>query len=312
MGSARDYIYLMRPWQWYKNLLVFIGMVFSMHAFEFIYYPPLIVGFLSFSLLSSTSYILNDIEDIEDDKVHPEKRKRPLPSGKISIRSAKIFAVFTFIAGMFLGYVLSLAFFLILILYFITSQIYNHYLENVAIIDVVTIGIGFVWRAIGGCVLASIPFTSWLVIGVFFVALLLGFSKRKNEMLLLKDEAAAHKKVMRKYNHNILDHAISMSGAMIILYYTLYCESVQQRLIITIPIVASLVLRYMYLVFIGHPAGRKPHKALTDKTMLYGGIIFIISVTMLFYFWAEIMGFLTWLSTFFPEIKVSFDFLNPP
>ena len=312
MGTARDYLVLMRPWQWYKNFLVFIGMLFSLHAFDLYYYPPLIIGFFSFSLLSSTSYILNDIEDIEDDRVHPEKKKRPLPSGRISIKSAKIFSVVTFITGMFLGYILSLAFFLILILYFITTQIYNHYLEKVAIIDVVTIGVGFVWRAIGGCVLAAIPFTSWLVIGVFFVALLLGFSKRKNEMLLLKDAASAHKKVMKKYNHEILDHAISMSGAMIILYYTLYCESVQQRLIITIPIVAALVLRYMFLVFTGHEAGRKPHKALKDKTMLYGGIIFIISVTVLFYFWAEIMAFLTWLSTFFPEIKISFEFLKSP
>ncbi|TFG33765.1 hypothetical protein EU527_06760 [Candidatus Thorarchaeota archaeon] len=304
----RDYLKLMRPSQWYKNLLVFLAIVFYQvpdvwpwpvlpPALDWTKYIPLIWGFVAFCAVSSATYIINDIQDLEADAVHPEKQHRPLPSGAVSRESSLVLAIVLLIAGILLSLILYWMFFLTVILYIVNSQLYNAYLRKWAIVDVATIGIGFVIRAIAGALLLRAPFTSWLVIGVFFFALVLGFGKRKNELQYLKEDAADHKPVFKYYTDTILDHSISMSATWFVFFYTMYCYNVfgermaQQPVMLTVPFLAGLILRYVYLIHIGSPVGRKPHLAFKDKGILIGGVLFLIILAWTLFFWGMVFEF---------------------
>lgn len=304
---------LMRPAQWYKNLLVFLAIIFYEvpQTYPWVTTPPLldfskfsvihlplILGFMAFCAVSSATYIINDIQDLEADAAHPEKKYRPLPSGEVSLRVAIAFAFSLLVSGFFLSILLNWLFLIIIILYIINSQLYNAYLRKWAIVDVATIGVGFILRAIAGAVLLAAPFTSWLVIGVFFFALLLGFGKRKNELQYLGEDATEHKQVFTQYTDTILDHGISMSATWFVIFYTLYCFSTfstrmnEQPVMLTVPFLAGLILRYVYLIHIGSPVGRKPHLAFKDKGILVGGVLFIIVLAWTLFFWEMVYIFL--------------------
>jgi 4-hydroxybenzoate polyprenyltransferase len=307
--SAKDYLKLMRPHQWYKNLLIFLAIIFvelptewpweRLPAILNIYnYPPLIIGFAVFCAVSSAGYIINDIADIEEDAAHPEKMNRPLPSGSVSKSSARMLAGILLVGGLFVAYTINGLFFLLVIFYLINAQLYNYFLRNRAIIDVVDIAVGFIIRAIAGTVVIAVEFTSWLVVGVFFLALILGFGKRKNELQLLGEDAAKHKQVFTQYTDSMLDHAITMSATWFVLFYALYTyenfreNMVYQPVMMTVPIVAGLVLRYVYLIQIGSPVGRKPHLAFKDKGILLGGLLFLAVLMVSLFFWRGIFSFL--------------------
>jgi 4-hydroxybenzoate polyprenyltransferase len=300
----------MRPHQWYKNLLVFIPVVFGTVSpfsewetagvpavFNFGNYPALILGFAVLCAISSFGYVVNDIADREKDAAHPEKKNRPLPSGRISVITAKALAVVLFISGIVTAYLQNIGFFIVVVFYVLVSQLYNLGLRNWAVVDVVTIAVGFILRAISGTFLLGIPFTSWLVIGVFFVALVLGFGKRKNELQLLGDDATEHKAVFQQYTKTMLDHSITMSATWVVLFYALYCyENFRdvwevQPVMMTVPIVAGIVLRYVYLLNIDSDVGRKPHLALKDKGILVGGILFAIALGITLFFYVEVYDF---------------------
>jgi 4-hydroxybenzoate polyprenyltransferase len=328
--AVGDYIRLMRPAQWYKNLLVFLAIVFyqTPQVYPWVetppilditkfyaYHLPLILGFFAFCAVSSATYIINDIHDLEADAAHPEKKYRPLASGAVKRTRALYFAAALLLSGLALSFALYWLFFLMIILYIIQAQLYNSYLRKRAIIDVVTIAMGFVIRAISGAVLLRIPFTSWLVIGVFFFALVLGFGKRKNELQFLGENAAVHKPVFKKYTDTILDHGISMSATWFVFFYTLYCYNNfasnmdHQPIMLTVPIMAGLILRYVYLIHIGSPVGRKPHMAIKDKGILVGGILFLVTLAWTLFFWDMVMSF---VASIFQSIMSFLETLFPP
>lgn len=311
-----DYLKLLRPHQWYKNFLVYLAVIFAevpdswpwpaMPAiFVWTNYIPLTLGFLVFCAVSSSGYIMNDVKDIEEDAAHPEKMHRPLPSGAVSRSSAITLAVVLMAIGVVVAYFLNTVFFLIIILYIVNGQAYNYFLRRWAVIDVVTIAMGFILRAISGAFLLRVPFTSWLVIGVFFAALVLGFGKRRNEMQLLGEDAWKHKNVLGQYTEAMLDQGIIMSSTWVVLFYALYTyenfrETMNtQPVMLTIPIVAGLVLRYVYLVESGSPVGRKPHLAVKDKGMFIGAILFLIVLIWTLFFWVPVFDF---FSRLFPPL----------
>ena len=175
--AAKDYLRLMRPHQWYKNLLIFLAIIFVEIPNEWPWerlpailnlnnYPPLIFGFAVFCAVSSAGYIINDIADMEEDAAHPEKMNRPLPSGRVSASTARILAVVLLVSGLISAYILvNGVFFLLVIFYLINAQLYNFILRKIAIIDVIDIAVGFIIRAVAGTVAIGVPFTSWLVVG---------------------------------------------------------------------------------------------------------------------------------------------------
>ncbi|MHA1935259.1 MAG: UbiA prenyltransferase family protein [Candidatus Thorarchaeota archaeon] len=318
--SAKQYFKLMRPHQWYKNLLVFLAIIFveipttwpwdTLPAvLNLSNYPPLILGFIALCLVSSAGYIINDIKDLEQDAAHPEKKLRPLPSGEVSRQSSLVLAASLMISSLLLAYVLNGVFFLLVIFYIINSQLYNYFLRLWAVVDVVAISVGFIIRAIAGTFLIGVPFTSWLIVGVFFVSLVLGFGKRKNELQLLEEDAAVHKPVFNQYTEAVLDQGIMMSATWVILFYTLYCYNnfgnvmITQPVMLTVPIAAGIALRYVYLIQIGSPVGRKPHLAIKDKGILVGVILFAIVLAVTLFFWVPVFEFfLELFPPLFPQV----------
>jgi 4-hydroxybenzoate polyprenyltransferase len=308
----------MRPAQWYKNVLVFLAIIFAEvepfpaipKVLNWIYYPPLILGFLAFCAVSSATYILNDIQDLEADAAHPEKRNRPLPSGSVSRTKALLLAVILLVSGFVLAILLNPLFMLTVIFYIITTQLYNAYLRKWAIVDVATIAVGFIIRAVSGAFLIGETFTSWLVIGVFFFALILGFGKRKNELQYLGEDAATHKPVFTQYTESILDQGITMSATWFVFFYTLYCFNKygavmhQQPIMLTVPIVAAITLRYVYLIQIGSHVARKPHLAFKDYGIVFGVAIFLVTLMWTLFFWQLGLDFFwaIWnsIASFFP------------
>jgi 4-hydroxybenzoate polyprenyltransferase len=300
-----DYLRMMRPHQWYKNLLVFLAIIFGRITIDDIEYPtlflidryfPLVVGFVILCMISSAGYLINDIQDLDKDAAHPEKKDRPLPSGSASPRIAAVLAAGLMLGGLVLSS-FNTMFFLVVILYIINSQAYNHLLRNYAVVDVSTIAIGFILRAIAGAFLIRVPFTSWLVIGVFFVALVLGFGKRKNELQLMGEDAAEHKEVFIQYTDKMLDQGILMSATWVVMFYALYCYEnyssvmLEQPVMLTVPFVAGIVLRYVYLLDTGSPVGRKPHLAIRDKGILLGGLLFGLMLVWTLFFWVPVQEF---------------------
>ncbi len=243
---------------------------------------------------------------MEQDAVHPEKRNRPLPSGAASRDGAIGLAILLMVGGLTLAYLLEPMFLLIVILYFINSQLYNYYLRRWAVVDVITIAVGFILRAIAGTFLIHVPFTSWLIIGVFFFALVLGFGKRLNELQLLGEDAADHKPVFKQYNETMLNHGITVSATWVIFFYTLYCyenfKDVMQAqpVLLTVPVAAGIILRYIYLIFSGSPVGRNPHLAFKDKGILAGAILFAITLLWTVFFWGPIFEF---FNNLFPPLQ---------
>jgi 4-hydroxybenzoate polyprenyltransferase len=319
--AIMDYLKLMRPWQWYKNLLVFIAIIFveipqqwpweNIPAiFDWTNYPLLILGFIALCFVSSAGYIINDISDIEKDSAHPEKKNRPLPSGGAAKRTAYILAAVLMVAGLWLSYygvgILGAFylvganggfFLLIVILYIINAQLYNYFLRQWAMVDVVILAVGFILRAIGGTFLIGVPFTSWLVVGIFFFALILGFGKRKNELHLLGEEAEQHKEVFDQYTESLLNQGITMSATWFVLFYALYVynnfpDPVTQPVMMTVPIAAGLILRYVYLIQSGSPVGRKPHLAFKDLGILVGSLIFLGTLLITMFFWQPVFDFI--------------------
>jgi 4-hydroxybenzoate polyprenyltransferase len=324
--ATTDYLKLMRPWQWYKNLLVFIAIIFVEipqqwpweripAIFDWTNYPLLILGFVALCLVSSAGYIINDISDIEKDSAHPEKKKRPLPSGGASRGMAYLLAAILMVAGLWLSYygvgilsgyyhvgAVGGLFLLIVILYIVNAQLYNYFLRKWAVVDVVILAVGFILRAIGGTFLIGVPFTSWLVVGIFFFALILGFGKRKNELQLLGEDAEQHKLVFDQYTENTLDSGITMSATWFVLFYALYVynnfpDPVTQPVMMTVPIAAGLILRYVFLIQSGSPVGRKPHLAFKDLGILVGSLIFLGTLLITMFFWQPIFDFIL---TIFP------------
>ena len=325
--GAMDYFRLLRPQQWYKNLLVFLALIFyevpaewpwitTPAALNWVNYPPLILGFIAFCAVSSATYIWNDIQDLEADAAHPEKKDRPLPAGRVSRRTSLLLAAILLAGGLILAYLMTGYptpgpvennghFFLLVLLYIANSLLYNTYLRKWAIVDVSTIAIGFILRAISGSFLIGAPFTSWLVVGVFFFALILGFGKRKNELQYLGEDAAEHKPVFQQYTMEILDDGISMSATWFVVFYTLYCfnnfaDNMQhQPIMLTVPFLAGVVMRYVYLIHIGSPVGRKPHLAIKDKGIVIGFFLFLVVLAWTLFFWDYLNAI---FATIFPPL----------
>ncbi|MEM4736208.1 MAG: UbiA prenyltransferase family protein, partial [Candidatus Thorarchaeota archaeon] len=316
--SLRGHIRLLRIHQWYKNFLVYLAIVFvevpkewpwpTMPAvFVWTNYIPLTLGFIVFCAVSSSNYIVNDIKDRAEDAAHPEKRGRPIPSGDVSVTSALLLSIVLLAGSLTTAYAMNPIFFILIILYIVNSQAYNFLLRRYAVVDVITIAVGFIIRAIAGAILLGVPFTSWLVVGVFFVALVLGFGKRKNELLYLGDDAVHHKHVYAQYDEKILDQCISLSAAWVVLFYALYTyENFRdtmntQPVMMTVPIVAGIVLRYVYLLQSESPVGRKPHLAFRDKGILVGSIVFGLALVWTLFFWVPVFEFVRGL---FPPLFI--------
>jgi len=272
-----DIIPLFRPHQWYKNLAIFLAIIFSQNILNLNYLEKTFYGFLILIIISSTNYILNDLIDIKRDHINPEKRKRPLASGRIT----KKFAIITFLillfSGLTLAYSINLLFFYSVLGMFILSTLYTFYLKNIIFADLLAISSLFVLRAIAGAVIINVQISPWLIIGVFFLALFLVTGKRYGELNFLKEKSSDHRNVLGSYSKKLLFSLFDIFLAILILSFALYSISSKYKyLILTTPLFIYILLRYYFLILSNNKIIRNPEKAITDPPLLIATILFII------------------------------------
>ena len=270
-----DLLRLMRPHQWVKNSFVLTGLLFG-HA----WHDPALVtqvlfAFAAFCLVSSTVYVINDIVDIEQDRHHPKKRKRPLPSGKVTVSSAAIFAVLLGVTGFTLAYFASPTVVYILLAYAIMNLAYSLRLKHVVILDVFIIATGFMLRILAGTLGVGIPPSQWLLLCGLMVTLFLGFSKRRAEIIALSDDKTSHRKVLEEYSPVLLDKMIVVTAAGLIMSYSLYTMNPDTirihgtaNLIYTVPFVIYGVFRYIYMLHQQKSGGDPSSDIVRDPHMI--------------------------------------------
>ncbi len=280
-----DYLRILRPAQWYKNLLIFLGIIFAKEFLDFSLYPVLLLGFLLLCLLSGANYIINDIADFESDRKHPEKKKRPIASGRIGKGKASVFAVVLVAVSLGISFYIHLGFFIFMLGFFILTQFYTFFLKHIIFADVTTISINFVLRAVAGAVLIDVYVSPWLIVCTFFFALFLALCKRSGDIALLKEEAKNTRKVLRYYTKELVNISVAASAATLLLSYAMYSFLAAEGylMMLTIPVVTFLVFRYLYLSVSYPQIVRHPEKIFRDKQTLTGMVVWLLMVFLILY-----------------------------
>jgi len=288
----RDIAYTLRPQQWVKNLLVlappfFGGALFTNESM----FIKMFFAFVGYSLASSTAYIVNDISDIEHDRLHPQKRLRPLSSGRINIFTGVILGFITLALSLSASYKIGLNFLIITLAYLALSLAYSFYLQRMEIIDVFCIAIGFVLRIEAGGIASGIEVSNWLLLTTFLLSLLLAFGKRRHELVLHHDPENTFREVLSRYNTNFLDTTLSIFATTAIVTYAIYTVEIESRIfLLTVPFSIYGVLRYMYLVQTD-TRGDPTESLFKDRPLLFSVLIWFLITTAVIYF-KDISGLL--------------------
>jgi len=280
------YLKLLRVNQWYKNIIIFLPIVFSLQLLSTEKIIITILGFIAFCLISSSCYIRNDIVDLELDKNHSLKKHRPLAAGLVKVSNAYLFSFALLAVGLALSFSLDLFFGIVAILFVVNTEIYSRWLKNVIFVDVFSVGINFVIRAIAGIVLIQSGVSPWIILGVFFIAIFIAFMKRKSELQAIEDNHKEFRKSLKNYNDFTLNASIMISAVMVIVTYSLYSmnsSSEDWRLILTVPIVILVILRQIHLTNMNY-FKMQSDEIFKDSMTKYAVIIYAVFTIYLLYF----------------------------
>lgn len=274
----------MRPKQWYKNLVLFIGIVFSLNLFNLNFWVDSISAFVIFCILSGSIYILNDILDFEKDRNHPSKKERPIASGRLKVPHALIFAMVFIVIALFGAYILNLQFFILSVVFFLLILVYSFFLKEIIIVDIMVISLGFVLRAMAGALAIEVYVSPWLIICAFLLALFLALGKRRHELVLLKENASNHRKILWGYSKDMLDQMINITTSALIMSYSLYTFfSGKIYMMITIPFAFYGLFRYIFLVHAKNMGG-EPEMLFKDRGMVISMVLWVILAIVALYF----------------------------
>ena len=281
----------LRPQQWTKNLLIFAPLLFSKQLFVYTETLHTCLAFIVFCLLSGSVYLLNDLIDLENDKRHPLKCKRPLASGKLSPRLAKAACAVLLCVCTLTGlYVLNTGFLIAAAAYLVLQILYSTLLKHVVIIDVFCIAAGFVLRVIAGAEAIGVAFSTWLLFCTLLLALFLALSKRRHELLLLEDDAVHHRKILHEYSAELLDHMIAIVTPCTLIAYMLYTiddDTVANfgtdGLKYTVPLVLYGIFRYLYLIHQKNQGGSPEKVLLNDRPILLTVICYGLTCALIVY-----------------------------
>ncbi|MCH7770527.1 MAG: decaprenyl-phosphate phosphoribosyltransferase [Bacteroidetes bacterium] len=286
-----NYLKLIRVHQWVKNLFVFVPLLFSLHLFDKDYFLTTLFAFVLFCVASSLIYVINDIIDIEADKSHPTKKKRPLPAGEISKKSAIIVVAILAVLQAIL-----LPNFNVEFIYFVTGFIalnifYSFWFKHIVILDVFSIAAGFSIRVLAGAVVIMVPISSWLILTTMFISLFLGVMKRHSELVLVEgNEDAPSRKVLSQYSLNFADQMATIAAAGVIICYALYSVSERtvnifgtENLIYTTPFVVYGIFRFMYLEYIRNKGDNTTKIVFTDVQLIITIFAYTLTTILIIY-----------------------------
>jgi 4-hydroxybenzoate polyprenyltransferase len=279
----------MRPRQWSKNIFIFAALVFDKQLLIPESFLRTFAGFILFCFVSSSVYIFNDLADIEADRQHPDKRNRPIPSGKLPLGIAWAAGLVLLAIAVGCGWLLSPAFALVVLVYFVLNLAYSKWLKHVLILDVLVLAACFVLRVDAGVRLIEVErFSPWLYVVMTLLALFLGFGKRRAELALLTGDAGNHRKVLQGYTVPLLDQYIMIVSGMTIIGYSLYTFSApnlptNHTMMLTIPFVVYAIFRYLYLIEVEHAGGAPEEVLLSDHPFQFSMVLWAAAVLVVFY-----------------------------
>jgi 4-hydroxybenzoate polyprenyltransferase len=280
----------LRPKQWPKNLLVFAGLVFSLRLFNLTDFLRSFGGFVAFCLLSGAVYIVNDLADVEKDRLHPLKRLRPIAAGRLKPGAARVAAVVAAIVALAGGFALDWRFGVVGLAYFLLEVAYSFRLKHVVVLDVMTVSAGFALRAVAGTVLVHVTLSSWLFVCTILFALFISLAKRRHELVSLLDGGAGHRAVLENYSEPLLDQMMAVATSATVIAYCLYTiapETVAKfgthSLMLTVPFVLYAVYRYLYLVYRREMGGAPEQALLGDWPLLVDVLLWMASVVAVIY-----------------------------
>ncbi|HRF95805.1 MAG TPA: decaprenyl-phosphate phosphoribosyltransferase [Aggregatilineales bacterium] len=280
----------MRPKQWTKNLLfVFPAIVFDGKLFQAEPFLRVFGAFALFCLMASTVYIINDLVDLENDRQHPKKKNRPLPSGKLpiplAIGAAIVFPIFTLGSALLFSPPLAL----ILTIYLIVQIAYSFWLKHVAIVDVLVVTGGFILRVIAGVVVINVQnFSPWLYAVTGLLALFLAVGKRRQELITLGENAVNARPIYQEYNLALIDDMLRVVTTSTFITYLLYTIEAQTKLgsdltLTTVPFVLYGLFRYLYLIHVRGEGSAPDEVLLKDRPLQINIVLFVIANLIIIY-----------------------------
>ena len=288
--NTRNIFILIRPHQYVKNLFIFLPLFFVGQITDVDLLFNAFIAFVSFSVTASAIYILNDYQDIEEDRQHPKKKYRPLASGVISKKSAVFFMSIFFILGISLMATLSLQAVAILGFYITLNIGYSFYLKHIAILDVTIIAIGFALRLFVGSTTTRIPLSMWIVVMTFLLALFLALAKRRDDILIFLETDNKVRKVIDGYNLQLIDGAMMIMASVVIVAYILYTTSVtvvqrlqSEYLYLTTLFVILGIMRYLQITFVEKDSGAPTRIVLKDRFMQLSILAWVFSFIWIIY-----------------------------
>jgi 4-hydroxybenzoate polyprenyltransferase len=279
----------LRPRQWVKNLFVFAGVIFSQQLLTPRVWPAL-AAFAIFCGLSGAIYLFNDVADVDKDRLHESKRRRPVASGALPIGAAIGFGVLLLAGCLAAAFRLSPAFGLVALFYGALLTAYSLWLKHLVILDVLTVAAGFVLRAVAGAVAVDVEISGWLLICTILIALFLALGKRRHEYRSLQGDAAAHRPILAEYSEGFLDQMISVVTASTVITYALYTMSPEtvakfhtRLLPLTLPFVLYGIFRYLYLLYRRDLGGSPSDLLVTDRGLLLDALLWIVTTLAIIY-----------------------------
>jgi 4-hydroxybenzoate polyprenyltransferase len=263
----------LRPKQWTKNLLVFTGLVFTYNLLNWSMLASVLASFAVFCALSSAGYLWNDVRDVEADRLHPVKRRRPIAAGRLPIWLAAVLAMLLGAGGLYAAFAIRPSFGLVAALYLLLTLTYSIWLKHLVLIDVFGISAGFVLRAVGGAVVIGVPVSPWLYVCTVLGSLFLALGKRRNELETLSGAAGSHRRNLEQYTLELVDQLILIVASVTVMAYSLYTFSAENlprdhSMMLTIPLVVYGIFRYLYLVGVKRQGGAPEDMLLTDPGLL--------------------------------------------
>lgn len=277
-----------RPHQWTKNAFVFAALVFAPKLGDIEAIVRSLLAFIVFSMAAGAVYLINDLRDIEKDRLHPKKKHRPIASGEVSTRTASAAAVVLIALSMAGAIGLAPEYGGIILFYLVVNILYSFYLKHEVILDVLIIAIGYVLRVEAGGVVIDVPVSNYLRLCTFLLALLLALGKRRHELVLVED-AANHRQILKEYSPELLDHMMGLTTASILVSYALYTQDptgigARHHLIWTVPFVIYGIFRYLYLIHKKEMGGDPAEILLEDWRMSLNIVIWLCTAIALIYF----------------------------
>ena len=280
----------LRPDQWTKNLIVFAGLIFGQRLTETAAVEAAFWAFAVFCGLSSSMYVVNDLVDRNEDRRHPTKCRRPIAAGTLPAGWAIAGAALLGGVSLAVGFWISPAFGIVALVFVGVLTTYSQYLKHLVILDVLAISAGFVIRAVGGAVVVGVPISQWLLVCTMLLALFLGLSKRRHEIVLLGDVAPEHRRSLAHYSAQFLDQLISIVAAATIVSYAFYTvepDTVEKfgtdQLTWTLPFPIYGIFRYLYLVHRHDGGGSPAEMLLRDRPLLVCVALWASAIVLIIY-----------------------------